>query len=64
MTIEMKLPPRLAYEFNLIKEYLLKDIIPKERKKPDSDKISDEEITFAYMIACNISVIEVREKKI
>ena len=62
MTIEMKLPPRLAYEFNLIKEYLLKDIIPKERKNPDSKVVSDEEITFAYMIACTLNIIIMREK--
>jgi len=64
MTMEMKLPPRLAYEFNLIKEYLSKDIIPKERKNPDSKIVSDDEITFAYMIACTISIIEMTEKKI
>lgn len=58
MTMEMKLPPRLAFEFNLIKEHLLKEIIPNERKNPDSEIVSDDEIVFAYMIACTKCIID------
>ncbi len=61
--MEMKLSPRLAFEFKLIQKYLLKDIIPRERKKPESNIVSDDEITFAFMVACSKSIIEEMEKK-
>lgn len=50
----------LEKEFNDVKDYVTVNIIPKERKEhPEhAEGVSDEHITFAYMIACTKAFIE------
>jgi len=60
---ELILTTMLEKEFNIIKDFVVVNIIPEENKKHpfEASNVSDDNFTLAYMIACTKGFIEANE---